>query len=497
MAEDSRFSRRNLSVIILVVCVFIVMLYNLPGSRKPEKVETGPLILPEQATQQQAAQQQESEQQAKPTPELESLEMIAKTKPKPHNINIESWHTANGARVMFVAAPEIPMLDIRAVFNAGAARDGELPGLANLTSAMLTEGAGSADVDEIARHFEGLGASISSGSYRDMALVSLRTLSDPQYRTPALSMFYDIVAEPSFPPASLERIRAQALLSLKHEQQSPGALAQQAFFSTLYDQQPYGSHPTGTEKSLQQIAEQDLNKFHKQYYVTSNMVVAIIGDITKAEAENIASELDKRLPSGEPAPALPKPVKLTAGKREHNEFPSSQTHIMVGGVGIERGNPDHYALSLGNEILGAGGFSSRLNKIIRQENGLAYSIYSHFSPMSVAGPFLVNMQTRNDQTQQALELVNKTLTEFMEKGPTEEELADAKRHLLGSFPLRTASNRNIVDYLGMIGFYNLPLDYLEQYPDKIAALTVQDVITAFKHHIDPEALLTVTVGQEQ
>ena len=484
MSEDSRISRKTLSMIILVVCIFIVLLYNLPGSRKPGETESGPLVVPENTT-----------GQAVNHLDLESIEQIEKATKKSHKVRIESWNTPKGARVLYVQAAEIPMLDVRVVFDVGAARDGSLPGVAKLTNAMLTEGAGVADVDEIARHFEGLGADISTESYRDMALVSLRTLSDPQYRDEALSLFYDVVAQPTFPDNSLNRLRSKMQLSLQHEQQSPGALAQKAFFENLYGSAPYSSPPNGTELSLEAINEGALEDFHKKYYVASNMVVAIIGAIDRTDAELIASQLDKQLPAGQPAPPLGRIEALSAPADQHIHFPSSQTHIMVGGVGIKRGDPDWYAISVGNEILGGGGFSSRLNQVIRQDKGLAYSVYSHFTPMAAEGPFFVNLQTRADQTNEALKLLDTTLSDFVNNGPTDAELADAKRNLLGSFPLQTASNSNIAQYLGMIGFYNLPLSYLEKYPAAIEKVTKDDIKKAFQRVVHPNALLTITAGQ--
>lgn len=484
MSSDSHISRKTLSIIIVVVCVLIVVFYNLPGSRKPGEGHTGPLVTPKT-----------SEQDKAHRLKLSSIEKIEKAEPRAHKVRIESWTTPKGAEVLYVKAPEIPMLDVRVVFDAGSARDDDLAGLAMLTSAMLTEGAGIADVDDIARHFEGLGASINSESYRDMALVSLRTLSDPQYRNPALTLFYDVVAQPTFPEGSLKRLKAQAILALEHEKQSPGSLAQKAFFKSLYGDAPYSIPSNGTRDSLAQITRESLTDFHEQYYVASNAVIAIIGAIDRTSAELIASQLDRQLPKGQPAPPLKAVPALTKARQEHIEFPSSQTHIMVGSVGIKRGDPDWYALSVGNEILGAGGFSSRLNKVIRQDNGLVYSIYSHFIPMATQGPFLINLQTRNDQAQKALDLLDETLRTFVEKGPTEAELEDAKRNLLGSFPLQTASNGNVVQYLGMIGFYDLPMNYLETYPANIEAVTAEDIRNAFSRLIDPRAMLTITAGQ--
>ncbi|MCP5017584.1 MAG: insulinase family protein [Ketobacter sp.] len=487
MSEESRISRKTLSIMTLVITLFIVVLYNLPGSRKPGSVEPGPLILPSQSS--------ETLQEREDGLKLTSLEMIENAKSKPYKVRIEAWNTPNGAKVLFVQAPEIPMLDVRVVFDAGAARDGDLPGLASITNAMLTEGAGITDVDTIARTFEGLGANINTGSYRDMAVVSLRTLSDPQYRDPALTLFYDVVAQPTFPESSLERLRGQMLLGLQQEQQSPGALAQKAFFEGLYGDLPYGIPPNGTEDSLTRINGEDLRRFHSSHYVASNMVIAMIGAIDRTQAELIALQLDKQLPVGQAAPPLQAATSLPQSKTQHVEFPSSQTHIMVGGLGVKRGDPDWFALYVGNEILGAGGFSARLNKIIRQDNGLAYSVYSHFIPMASQGPFLINLQTRNDQTQQALTLLNQTLGEFVKNGPTDQELDDAKRHILGSFPLQTASNSNIVDYLGLIGFYNLPLNYLDTYIGQIEAVDAQAIRKAFQRVVNPNALLTITAGQ--
>lgn len=476
---------RNLIILLAIAAVLVVLIYNLSGNRRSGEVRTGPQIV---ETAQTAAQKAVGGLQ------LTSPALIEQAPVKKHSVHIESWLTPKGAKVMFVAAPEIPMLDVRVVFNAGSARDGDSPGLAFLTNAMLDEGAGVANVDDIARHFEGLGANLGNGAYRDMAVVSLRTLSDERYRRPALALFNDVVANPTFPQPSLDRLRNQILLSLQQEKQDPGAQAGKAFFRQLYNGAPYGTPTQGSEDSLPLITRDQLQAFHRRYYVAGNAVIALIGAIDRHEAERIAGQLDQYLPAGPAAPALPAPAPLARALRDHIEFPSSQTHVVAGAIGVKRGDPRWYPLLLGNEILGGGGFSSRLNQIIRQDNGLAYSVYSQFIPMAAPGPFIMNLQTRNDQAAKALQLLDKTLREFITNGPTEKELDDAKRNLLGSFPLQTASNGSVVDYLGMIGFYSLPLDYLEQYPAQVEKVTVEDVKKAFADTIAPDKLLTVTVG---
>lgn len=427
---------------------------------------------------------------------LSSEQLIKQTPPRKQVIDIQSWNTSKGARVMFVEAQEVPMLDIRLVFNAGGARDGDKPGLASMTNAMLNEGTATYSVDDIARHFEGLGAALSLGSYRDMAIVSLRTLSDPVYRDKALPMFYDVVSKPDFPADAFERIRQQMLLGLESEKQNPQATMSRTFYSTLYANHPYGIPPNGTEASLNAMAIEDLKAFHAQYYTAANLVISMTGAIDRAAAEQIVNAIDAQLPAGNAAPQLPEPKDLAANTEQRLAFPSSQTHIVVGNLSVDRRTPDWAALYVGNEILGGGGFVSRLNQIIRQDNGLAYSVYSSVSPMAQEGPFTMGLQTRNENADKALALVRDTFNRFINEGPTPQELDDAKKNILGGLPLSTASNRAIVDQLGAMGFYDLPLDYLETLPVKIAAVTVDDVKRTFATHIGTRKQLTLLLGGE-
>lgn len=425
---------------------------------------------------------------------LTSEALIQQAAPRKQQINIQAWKTAKGAKVMFVEAEEVPMLDLRLVFNAGGARDGDKPGLAAMTNGLLNEGTATASVDDIARHFESLGAVIHLGSYRDMAIASLRTLTAPEYREKALPMFYDIVAHPSFPNEAVERVRQQMLLGLESEKQNPQATLSRTFFSTLYTGHPYGVPPNGTEESLKTITQNDLKHFHEQYYVASNVVIAMTGAVDRATAEQIANAIDALLPAGNAAPQLQTPQGMTADAEKRLPFPSSQTHIVVGGLSVDRRTTDWAPLYVGNEILGGGGFTSRLNQIIRQDNGLAYSVYSTVSPMAQAGPFMMGLQTRNDSADKALGMVKDTFARFITDGPTQKELDDAKKNILGSLPLTTANNSSIVDQLGAMAFYDLPLDYLETLPVKIAAVTVDDVKRAFAEHIASHKQLTLLVG---
>ncbi len=407
---------------------------------------------------------------------------------------IQHWKTSNGARVYFVAAPQLPMLDIRVVFDAGSARDGKLPGLALMTNALLDAGASDLDEETIAERLEGLGAQLSSTALRDMAMVSLRSLSDARYLDPAVAILARIIGEPRFPEEVFQRERKRLLVSLRAEQQSPGDIASKAFYRAIYGEHPYASPVNGTEESLQALRRSDLQRFHQRYYVAANAVVALVGDLTREEAEKLAEQLVAPLSTGTAAPSLPA-VKPLAGAVERSlPHPSTQTHILLGQPGMTRTDPDYMALYVGNHILGGSGFGSRIMTEIREKRGLAYSAYSFFLPMRRKGPFQMGLQTRNETAAEAERLLREILVRFIEEGPTEKELIAAKKNITGSFPLRIDSNRDILEYIAMIGFYGLPLDYLETFNQRVEAVTGEAIRDAFRRRIDPRRLAAIRVG---
>lgn len=428
---------------------------------------------------------------------LQSLREMPRVVEARRAFSIQNWVTKNGARVYFVEARELPMLDLRLVFDAGGARDGDRGGLASTTSRMLEEGTPTRDTAAIARGFETVGAEFDTSSHRDMAVAELRVLSDAAYRDPALEVFADAVAHPQFPAEPFARIMQSNEVGLQQQEQSPAAIASRLFYKALYDQHPYAQPPSGSRESQARIKREDLQVFHQRYYVARNLVIALVGSLSRAEAEAIAEKVSSALPAGEPAPALPAVKAMSKARLLHQEFPSSQTHILMGQPGIAYGDPDYYALAVGNEILGGGGFTARLMTEIRQKRGLTYGVYSGFTQMRKPGPFIINLSTRAEQSDEALKIARKVVGDFVKKGPEADELKEAKANIIGGFPLATASNASIVGYLGAIGFYGMPLDYLDQYLPRIQAVTADDVRAAFRRHLDPERLLVVTVGKSK
>jgi len=411
-------------------------------------------------------------------------------------VNIQHWTTDNGARVYFVAAPELPMVDLQIIFDAGAARDKGMAGTAVLTNGLLAEGAGDLSANQISERFDELGARFSNDAQRDMANLTLRSLSEEKVLTPALETLALILSQPTFPKDAFERERKRMLIGLEQRKQSPDALADEAFYKGVFKTHPYAVMPSGYENTVPSLTIDDLKSFYKRYYVASNAVIAIVGDLDRSKAEQVANTLVAHLPQGAPAEKLPKVANLNEQETIKLAHPSTQTHILLGQPGMKRGDPDYFALYVGNHILGGSGLVSRLSNEIREKRGLAYSTYSYFLPMRKDGPFQIGLQTRNDQAKEALKVVRETLNNFIENGPTDEELNASKKNITGGFPLRISSNQKILGYIGMIGFYDLPLDYLDTFNEKIQAVSAADIKDAFKRRVHPDTMVTVLVGQE-
>ena len=237
---------------------------------------------------------------------LQSLAELSGKAPTRRTLDIQSWKTAEGAKVLFVAAPELPMFDLRLTFAAGSSQDGDIPGLATLTNAMLNEGVAGKDVTAIAEGFESLGAEFGNGAYRDMAIASLRSLTAPEQRQPALELFTQVVGAPTFPEDSLARIKNQMLAGFEYQKQNPGKLAGLELFRRLYGDHPYAHSSDGNEKSIPKITTAQLRAFHQKGYAAGNVVIALVGDLTREQAESIANRVSQSLPKG---PALPAPAE--------------------------------------------------------------------------------------------------------------------------------------------------------------------------------------------
>ncbi len=406
---------------------------------------------------------------------------------------IQTWKTSQGMPVFYMETKGLPMVDIRVVFDAGSSRDGDDFGIAHLTSALLDSGAGAWGADELSARLEGVGALLSTGAGRDSAYVSLRTLTDPEKLKVSLETFQEVMTHPTFAEKDFEREKNRALMAIKQQAENPEELAELGYMKALYGEHPYAHAPEGTLETLSKLSREQIQSFFRRYYTRGNGIVAIVGDLDRQAAERVADELVKGMGVAERASPIADPVK-PHGQVILKEFPSAQTHIFAGQLGMRINDPDYFPLYVGNHILGGSGLVSKIMEEVREKRGYAYSAYSYFFPMKALGPFQIGLQTKNGQADDALKVAIDTLKGFVEQGPSEAELVAAKRNIIGGFVLRLDSNSKLVGEIANIGFFQRPLDYLDTFQEKINAVTRQDILRLFGQRIQPNDLVVMKVG---
>ncbi|BBP02160.1 M16 family metallopeptidase [Sulfuriferula nivalis] len=410
---------------------------------------------------------------------------------------VQHWTLANGAQVYFIESHDLPMLDVSVDFAAGSAYDpADKLGLASLTHRMLDQGAGNLTDNQIASNLADVGAQLGGRLDADRAGVTLRTLSRTEERQAALAMLTQVLNAPTFAANIVEREKARVIAALRASEAEPASLAARAFAQVVFAGHPYGNRESGEIPTVSKLTAADLHEFYQTHYNANHAVIAMIGDITKTQADGIAQQLTASLPAASLAANTDIPAVMSLAKAVSRTipYPAKQSQILIGQPGVARGDPDYYALYVGNYILGGGGFDSRLMEEVRQKRGLAYSVYSYFMPMKQAGAFQIGLQTKAEQTDQALAVVRDTLDTFISGGVTDAELTQAKNNIIGGFPLRIDSNKELLEYIAMMGYYQLPLTYLDDFPKHVADVTVDQIKSAFSRRINVSKLATVVVG---
>jgi len=408
---------------------------------------------------------------------------------------IQHWETKNGVRVYFVPTTGLPILDAQLVFDAGSARDGIKKGVAALTSGLLDQGAAGLSAQDISEQMENVGAQLSTSTSRDFTSIAYRSLTDSKALNASWAVLKKVLNQPEFPSKDFKREKDRTLLGIKRRQESPGTIAQLALYQAMYKGHPYSNAIQGEKNTVESIQTNDLKAFYKKHYVGKNLIVSLVGGVTREQAERLVDDLVGDLPVGEKTSPIQPVTIVDKGLTIHKEFPSQQTHLMYSLPVLTRNDADYFALSVGNHILGGSGFSSRIVKEIREERGLAYSAYTYFHPMIQKGPFLVGLQTRNEKVAEASSATKNVLKAFIKDGPTKEELEAAKKNITGGFALKLDSNKKLLGNVVGIVASGAPLDYLNTYLQKVNAVTREQIKEAFQRRVVMDKMVMVTVGK--
>jgi zinc protease len=397
---------------------------------------------------------------------------------------------------LFSRQAELPLVTLELIIKAGTLEDPPgKEGMANLTASLLRNGTKTRSSAKIAEELDFMGAHLGAAGGDDFATISLTVLKKDL--GPALDLFKDILMNPTFPAAEVQRKVSQVKAELVSQEDEPGVVASRAFVKNLYGAFPYGHPVLGTVQGLSAITPKDLVEFHRKYYRPNNAVLSLVGDLTQDEAHQWVSKTFGAWAAAPiPATTLPAIPPLEKRREVVIDRDISQANVILGNLGIARKDPDFYAVQVMNYILGGGGFASRLMDDIRESRGLVYNVSSAFSPGLAPGPFAVSLETKNATAGEAITQVVEQLRRIRTQPVTPEELSDAKSYLIGSFPRKMDSMSKRAWLLGYVEVYGLGLDYPWRYPDLIEHLTPADIQKAADQYLHPDKYLLVVVGKK-
>jgi zinc protease len=402
--------------------------------------------------------------------------------------------TPNGMTVVVLEQHFLPIVEVHALVKSGSAQDPpEKAGLANLVASLLDEGTTSRTSKQLAELIDFVGGALEVKAAEDFTTASVRVLKKDVEL--GFTLLADILQHPAFHKPEFERIRSQILGEMASDNDDPGHVAMKAFNQLVFHSHPYRWPLNGTEESLSKITHADVVGFYAREYAPSQTILTIVGDVT---AEQVTAFVQTHFGGWKKAAPPPRSTKNAPPIEKKTvqliEKDLTQSNVILGHGGISRTNPDFYAVTVMNYILGAGGFSSRLMDSIRDKQGLVYGIMSHFDARLMPGSFWVNFQTRTEATNQAIQGVLAELKSIREAPVTDQEISEAKSFLIGSFPLRLDSTAKLAQVLAQVEFYGLGFEYFSQYPKWIERVTKEDVQRVAKQYLYPQRYALVVVG---
>ncbi len=409
-------------------------------------------------------------------------------------MKIQEITTPGGIKALLVEEHSIPLMAMQFAFKGGSVQEDDgKEGLAYLLSALLDEGAGDMTSDQMQATLDELAIRMSFDASRDLFSGSFQTLT--KNRDKAVEILKLALTKPRFDSDAIERMRKQILVSLKMGEKSPDTVVGKAWFKAAFPDHPYGRPTKGTTQSVSSLTRDDLVGFVKKNFARDNLTVAVVGDIDAKALSDILDSVFGSLPKTAKLKTIPEAKSPAGPMRKVIEMDVPQSVAQFGHQGIKRHDKDFIAAYVLNYILGGGGFSSRLMEEVREKNGLAYSVYSYLYPLNHASLFMGGVATKNSSMNRSMKLIEAEIRKMEEKGPTEEELKDAKLYLTGSYALRFDTSSKIANQLMWIQIEKLGLDYFDKRNDMVNAVTLEDIRRVAKRLFQADKLITAIVGK--
>jgi len=409
---------------------------------------------------------------------------------------IEEKQLDNGLRILLMEAHNVPMVAMQLTMVGGSRFDGPgKGGSASLLASMLADHTARHDYKSWAALLDAEAIRFGSSANQDGLSLSMTVLKEAL--PSGLQALTEALLMPGWDPARFKLMKENALAAAEKAQEEPGIRAAEATAQLLFPKHPYGHRPEGNLTTLKQIELNDLKQLYRAQLKPDGAVLAVSGDITMDELLEQLEPLIRTWQGRPEQPLFDKALKRASkiqGQMKAVEMPTSQMLSRLVRLGPDRRDSEFFPVFVLNHLLGGGGFGSRLMEEVREDRGLVYGVYSYFVPLAAPGPFIITLQTRADQAEEAESVVRDVMQELYNGKITKRQLHETQANLIGSFAQRMDSNRERVGLMGMIGYYKLPLNYLQVWTIKIESVTLADLKQAAIHYLDPETWNLVRVG---
>ncbi len=425
---------------------------------------------------------------------LVTLPLFAFTTPEAHAMKIQAVKSPGGIEAWLVEEHSVPLIALRFAFSGGNAQDATgKDGLANFMTGMMDEGAGDLTAVQFQQAMENIAMRMGFEDSRDYLYGSLETLT--LNRDKAVELLRLAINKPRFDADAVERVKAQLLANLAFAAKSPDQVLAKEFSALLYPDHPYGRPSSGTAETVGSITGADLEAYRRRVFARSNLKVVAVGDIDAKTLGVVLDQVFGSLPAKAELTPVPAVALPAGGQLKVVEMNVPQSVASFAVNGITRKDPDFIAAFVLNQIIGGGGFASRLMEEVREKRGLAYSVYSYLQPMQSASVFAGGVATKNEEMAQSIEVIRSELKRMADEGPTKAEWENSRSFLTGSYALRFDTNSKIANQLLAIQQDDLGIDYVDKRNAQIEAITIDDLKRVAKRLLKSDQLIFMVVGK--